>query len=110
MRLPRTLYSALGPIPVELVDKLPADPEMMTYGRFIGHTRSIELSREIPSAEARIHTLFHEWVHVAMTDSGVTHMLDARLEEAICDAIGGLLAGAALNGNLKLHPLKKAET
>lgn len=102
--MPRELYSVLGPVSVTVVDTLPTPkPEETTCGVYKQLSRAIELSREVTSEEARIETLFHEWVHVALLDSGLAHLLDENVQEAVCDAVGGLLAGAALNGMLVLR-------
>lgn len=108
MKMPRDLYSAFGSIPVVMVDNIPASgPEMMCLGRYQVHKRSVEISREVTSEEAQVEVLFHEWVHVALLDSGLAHLLDDNVQEAVCDAVGGLLAGAMLNGNLVLRNSRK---
>ena len=104
MKMPRDLYSSLGPIPVAVVDTIhSAESDLTTCGRYKQLSRTIELSREVTSDEALVEVLFHEWIHVALIDAGLAHMMDDRVQEAVCDAVGGLLAGAMLNGNLVLR-------
>jgi len=101
MKLPKVLYSALGPISVERVESIPnGDPGSVTMGQYNLLSRSIRLSKEVTSDESTLATMGHEWAHAALNDAGVSNLLSHEMEEAVCDVFGALIAGAILNGYL----------
>jgi hypothetical protein len=107
MKLPLTMYSPLGPIPVVPVGEIPSEPEVMVMGRYNYGNRTIEISSSVRNREGRLMVAFHEWVHVVLMDSGVSQFLSPQAEEAVCDAIGTALAGAVQNKYLTLRNVRQ---
>jgi hypothetical protein len=98
-RLPAFVWSAQGPLPVTVVEDL-AETEK-AWGQFTMGERSIQLAGDASCSANRLQTLCHELIHLALWDSGVHHLLPQEVEEAVCDAVGSYLAGAARAGYLK---------
>jgi len=91
--LPSQVEGIAGPIKVVIVvgprdhDDVTHDPvKDPCHGTYSASKRQIELDPSIVEAH-RIHTYFHELAHAALMDSGVSHLLSDRVEEAVCDAI-----------------------
>lgn len=99
-RVPKALWSSLGPLPVTITEM----PEE-TLGMVEFRKREVTLDKTM-GPEARISTMWHEAVHIALYDSGVTNSLTHDLEEAICDAVGAYLAGMMLSGCLTVRAPK----
>jgi Zn-dependent peptidase ImmA (M78 family) len=98
VKLPLSIYSQLGPVPVVFVKGLLEAPsEEKAFGKWDEIKRQIEID---PSAcdVAQLCTLFHELSHVALTDSGQVHNFTDQQQEVICDMIGTYLAAATLAG------------
>jgi Zn-dependent peptidase ImmA (M78 family) len=83
--LPASVPSAMGAIPVEIVEALKLNDEALC-GRFSWQKRLIQVEQKM-TREAQWYTLYHEMVHVALSDSGVAQVLDERQTEAVCDAL-----------------------
>lgn len=96
------MYSSLGgitvaPMPLEHSQKIPDLCGRYNYGE-----RLIEIATDM-KASAQWVTLWHEIVHVILTDAGVRgNTLTAKQEEAVCDAIGTHLTAMMLHGSLKV--------
>jgi len=97
--LPKSVHSHLGDIPVSLVDDLEEKKEALGMWEMAPRRISIH-SKAAP--EVQLQALYHEIVHVALMDSGVSNGLVKDAEEAVCDAVGTLLASMSLAGRLKL--------
>lgn len=65
-----------------------SDPGEEVFGFYNEADRFI-LIRKSLTAEQKWRVFYHEWVHVLLEDSGLTHSLtaDGKQEEAICDAV-----------------------
>lgn len=98
MKLPRTVYTALGPAPVDLSDI--ADSKE-SYGIWNNQKRTVTIDGQ-SSYENQLSTLFHEMTHIALWDGGVGNFIDEKMAEAVCDAVGGYFAAAVLAGYIKL--------
>ena len=82
-RLPTTLPTVLGPIPVERVTGLRDSHDKAC----LGICRFTERDVRIESAVARTaawHTFWHEWTHMTLWDAGLE--LDEATTERLCDA------------------------
>jgi hypothetical protein len=103
--LPKFVYSALGPIPIELVKKFTDDKHGIEYqGEFDQHIRRIRILKKL-SREQAWQVLRHEWLHAVLFDSGLTNVLTDKLEEQLCDAISTSLTAEMI---AKLNtPLQK---
>ena len=54
-------------------------------------TKEIALDPAKGDDEALVRTLLHEIIHPALIESGLSNLIEDPLQEAICDAIGGML-------------------
>ena len=82
--LPSYVFTALGEVPVLLVDVIRHDgKETHDLGFADFHQRTITIRRDLAPA-ALFHTLFHEAAHFWIFDSGIK--LTERQEEMIADA------------------------
>ena len=84
--IPASVYSAYGPIVVELVDDLraPDDPSERLFGFWDPFRRVIQLRANLHPAAAWL-TLIHERTHADLSEIGVKLTEDQ--EEAVCNAI-----------------------
>jgi hypothetical protein len=103
MFLPATIPSILGSVPVvqsaETDKALDKDGSRGTFGL---HDRIIRIHRKMPTLSQK-QTLGHEVMHVILEDSGLSHMVDSKLEEALCDAFGTWFANAVHSGKLVIQ-------
>lgn len=100
MKLPSHVYSQLGPVPVVAVAGL-----LLKDDPVFGHWDPVKRQVEVdPSAcdAARVATLYHEVVHLALGDAGAADAFNQDQQEVICNAVGTYLAAATLAGYLKL--------
>jgi hypothetical protein len=100
VKLPRTVHSYLGPVPVTVVPQS-AFPNAVNVGQWSERHRQIMLSDDL-SADAAVQVLCHEMVHVALTDSGAGHILEQKAGEMLCDALGYYIASAVRSGHIRL--------
>jgi hypothetical protein len=90
LKLPASVYSMHGDVPVGDDDeKL---DQMEAVGCFEPHQRTITVHTTLPDTDRR-RVFWHELIHLALNDSGVTDVLDGR-EEAVCNALGHYFAAA----------------
>jgi hypothetical protein len=103
LRLPSSIWSSLGPVPV--VKKKGLVKKKDALGMWDGRRREIHLELEnIPAVDAS--TFFHEMTHVALWDSGVQNSLTLEQIESVCDALGQYLGGMLLAGCLTVRSPK----
>lgn len=93
-RLPGSVWSALGPIPVRLVDGLKDDKGCDLYGYWDPTNREI-LIREGIHPTTAIVTAVHEWLHSALYDAGVK--LPTKVEESVCDCLSTAIVADLLS-------------
>lgn len=87
VRVPDTVHTVVGPVPVELVDSLSVpDPTVYVLGRFSFRERRIYIRREVTDPVQRLKIVFHEKFHVIMIESGLHNHLPAELLELMADA------------------------
>ena len=86
--LPTAIPSALGPVPVELVDAIGDDGRR---GEFDEEQRIIRIRRDLCPAMLW-QTLGHEAAHVALFDAAIGDYLTEKQEEAVCNAFGTFYA------------------
>lgn len=103
LRLPKALWSSLGPLPVSQV--APGEMADGAMGTFTFRPRTIHLDKTM-SPESKAQTFWHEAVHVALWDSGVHNHLGHELQESVCDALGSYLAGMMKAGCLTVRAPK----
>ena len=90
--IPKVVRCPGGDVPVSVVSeqemKEYADPNETLFGYFHDTERYIKIVDTL-SRRARWNTLYHEWCHAVLRDSGLTHSMtsDGKQEEAICDAV-----------------------
>jgi hypothetical protein len=93
---PSTIKSALGPVAVRYVDEIRDSKGKKVdgvIGYFMGDMREIQVKNGLhPTQEA--HTLQHEFIHLALWDSGVSQSLTKEQEEAVCDAVATALVAS----------------
>lgn len=70
-------------------------------GVFRTHERVIHIHTNV-SDDDRRRIFFHEMVHLALNDSGVSNILTKKKEEAVCDALGHYFAGACKAGKITI--------
>jgi hypothetical protein len=86
-RLPASLPSALGPVPVVVVPDLKDEKSEPVFGMFHRKDRRIEINADL-SLASMWQTLYHEWAHLVLSDSGHHFTLTEKAEESLCDALG----------------------
>lgn len=83
--LPTTVMGLGGPITVDVADKLTDEDGAHCWGLWLATTRVVRIEKQ-----DRRHmwaTLYHELVHAALDDSGLSNLLTEPQQEGICDAI-----------------------
>jgi hypothetical protein len=93
---PTPVYSALGPVPVVLVDSLRTGDGRSALAGFHTILRTIYVRYDVAASRMLTQVLEHEKCHVALYDAGITVLLPSKLEDAVCDAIGTYQAAQAL--------------
>lgn len=91
------MFTVLGTIPVTVTDQMEAGD----IGEFLPAERTVTL-RDMPSAQSRWQTFWHESTHVAMYDSGACDALTSDQEEFVCNAMGTYLAAMMAAGYLRV--------
>lgn len=108
MRIPKALYSVMGPIPVERLDVIEHEnPAVLVMGRWRAAERAVALSHEVTDNVAAFQTTMHEWTHTMLDDSGVSQLLTREQQEAVCDAVAAVLTAAARAGVLIIRDAKE---
>jgi Zn-dependent peptidase ImmA (M78 family) len=104
VKLPRTVYSCVGPVPVRVVPEsdLPENASGLWSER---HRTILLVDNTAPATQTQ--TLMHEIIHVAMTDSGMRHAMDPDQAEMWSDALGYYLAAAVYAGYIRLCEPRK---
>jgi hypothetical protein len=100
MKLPKEVFSHLGPIPVAVVPRV--KDKGNPWGMFWYGERRIDLLSKQTDASL-LATLGHEMAHVALYDSGVEEGLAEDALEAICNAFGTYIAAAVRAGYITLQ-------
>lgn len=91
--LPSSVYSILGPVPVQLVPDLKDSEGSELLGKWCPDEWCIKLlSTAVPLTQWV--TLYHEWLHVAAWDAGIG--LKEEQEERVCDALSSFLFAAGV--------------
>lgn len=83
--LPTSIPSALGPVPVKLVDRL-GKKGNENMGSYSARKREIKISRRA-SRLVQWQTLYHEWMHMVLIDVGLHNVLGDEQQEVLCDTI-----------------------
>lgn len=95
-KIPSSVHSALGPVPVEFVPNLKDQKGVDCLGTWNYNDRKLRLRPEQPAVVAW-QTFFHEKVHMWLNDAGVTGFLSEKQEEAVCDALSTAMLAEMLN-------------
>jgi hypothetical protein len=82
--LPGSVWSALGPVPVVLVDGLKDDKGVDLYGYWDPTVREIKIRSGLHPTTA-LTTAVHEWLHCVIYDAGLN--LPDAIEEQVCDCV-----------------------
>ena len=75
-----------GPITVEIADKLTDEDGGHCWGLWMAPQRLVKIERHT-SRDHMWATLYHELIHAALDDSGLSNMLTEPQQEALCDAL-----------------------
>lgn len=102
MSIPGSVYSPIGKIPVICDQKTNRHLDSKSLlGSFSTGERVIRLHSKSPIG-LRMSVLGHEVMHSILSDTGVSNMMEGKLEEAVCDAFGTWLAGAIQSGAITI--------
>lgn len=101
VKLPAFVYSQLGPVPVVLKPGLKNKAGDLLNGEWSDDDRVVSIDPGSCSA-TQLATLFHESIHIALTDSGLANAFNDEQQETLCCALGTYLAAACMNGYLVL--------
>lgn len=85
--IPATVQGLGGPITVKLIPNPKDEDGAELWGSWEQSTRVIEIDAGAP-IEFQHHTLGHELCHATLGDSGLVNLLEEKLIEALCDALG----------------------
>lgn len=91
--LPVSVYSVVGPVPVELVKGLRAADGEDCFGLWLPDERRIKINADADPIVQWL-SLWHEWVHAQLWHAGVS--LPKKPEEAVCNTIAAALAAMLL--------------
>lgn len=83
MAIPVTVPSLLGPITVQETDQLPIG----WSGASMLGKRSIGIDPSMAGSEYGRATLWHEWIHFALYDTGVQDQLSKEQLEGVCTGV-----------------------
>jgi Zn-dependent peptidase ImmA (M78 family) len=81
-KLPTQVLALGGPVTVRMV-KPWADAD--AFGLWHRAKREIHVDGNL-TPELQWSTYYHEWVHTALDDTGLAHLLTEAQQEALCDA------------------------
>lgn len=96
--LPDAVATQLGPVQVVVSRKIKArinKKKRRLFGRYRSVERVIEISAEA-SPIGQWQALFHEWVHVVMSDVGLHNAFTDEQQEVIADVIATARAAELL--------------
>lgn len=82
--IPKTVHSLLGPVPVKIVADLRDPQGRQLFGKWDSEKREISLDDKMCLTTAW-STLWHERVHVMLSDAGVR--LKPNKAEDVCNAV-----------------------
>jgi Zn-dependent peptidase ImmA (M78 family) len=74
-----------GPIRVRQLQRVHVERKPC-WGSWSPSTRTISIERGAPR-EYQLHTLYHEWAHAVLHDSGLEELLSEAGQEALCQAL-----------------------
>lgn len=87
-KFPKQVKGIAGPVKVLLLPQLEkTDKGEETAGRYYADKREIHVL-SVQTIKDQWLTLYHELWHVALADSGMTHLLTEDSEEALADLLG----------------------
>lgn len=95
--LPKRIPSPLGPVKIVVTTPILSSKNDLCNGLWDHDARTISIDRTLESPVAW-HTLFHELVHVAFTDSGIDNLLTEQMAESVCDTVASLLTSGMRAG------------
>lgn len=100
-RLPSSIWSPLGPVPVHLVERIrplseEAPKDIDDFGNFDPKRRVIEVLDSLTPWQ-KWQTLRHEWCHMVLFDAGLHNLYNDERQEVLCDVIGTALAAELRN-------------
>lgn len=101
MKLPARVYSQLGPVSVVLKPGLTNKKGEALNGEWSEDDRVVSIDPGSCTA-TQLATLFHEQIHIALTDSGLSNAFNDEQQETLCCGLGAYFAAAVLSGYLKL--------
>lgn len=84
--LPKTVMAPGGPVTVEVCDKLTDEDGAHCLGLWLSRERRIKVERH-PQPRQMWLVFYHELVHAALDDSGLSNLLTEPQQEALCDAL-----------------------
>jgi hypothetical protein len=103
MSLPESVPSALGPVPVSVVDSIHEDGRR---GEFNEEQRTLSVRADLCES-MQWQTLFHEFTHIALFDGAAHELLTEKQTEAVCNAVGTALAAAIASGWIAVTPRRQ---
>jgi len=84
--LPRRMQGVGGPVVVKRRKGLLTEDRREAWGLWDAEHRTIWIAPGLPR-EMQWRVLYHELMHVALSDSGLENVLPADGVEALCDAV-----------------------
>lgn len=96
-KLPTTVQGAGGPIRVRLVKVAALEDKVPCWGVWVPGLRLVKIDRAATKAH-QWRVLFHELVHAALHDAGITHLLTDNAEETLADALASARVAEMLAG------------
>lgn len=103
MKFPSTLPSLIGPVTLSQGPKANRELDKdRLLGSFAGYERVIRVRDDMPEGLQQ-SVLGHEIFHLVLEDSGLTHHLDPKMEESLCDAFGTWFASALQSGKVVIR-------
>lgn len=75
-----------GPITIEVLEKLLDEDGGHCWGLWLAPERRIKIEKNA-KREHMWGTFYHELVHAALDDSGLSNLLTEPQQEALCDAM-----------------------
>jgi len=95
-KLPKWVWSQLGPVEVRMVEGKKKKKKPDTMGRYFMQSRHIEVDPSLAPA-VQLQTFRHEWIHMVLIDAGLHNAFTAEQQELICDVIATAMAAEILN-------------